>query len=114
MSCLIVEDLREWCYLQRWLRTEENGRREVFGPVERHPCRWEPGARRIATPDGRTVIAQGTLWTTARIQQEELRKMRFWVPGDDPAAIGSSRLASQVYARTDLETGAFDHSEVVL
>ena len=111
---LIAEDFREWFYLQRWLRTEDNGRREVFGPSERYPCRWEPGARRVETPDGRSVIAQGTLFTTARIGLEELKRLRVWLPGDDPAAIGASRAAVQVYERKDLETGAFDHSELVL
>jgi hypothetical protein len=114
VSCLIAEDLRECFFLQRWLRTEDNGRREVFGPLERHRCRWEAGARRIQTADGRTIVAQGTLFTTARVGQEELRKLRLWLPGDDPTDVGLSRQATQVYPRTDLETGAFDHSELVL
>lgn len=114
MSSLIAEDLREWFYLQRWLRTESNGRREVYGPAERHPCRWEPGARRVETPDGRSIIAQGTLWTTARVGLRELPTLRVWLPGDDPADLGLSRLAAQVYERKELETGAFDHCELVL
>jgi len=114
VSSLIAEDLREWFHLRRWLRTEDNGRREVYGAIERHPCRWEPGARRVEAVDGRTVVAQGTLWTTARIGQQELRKLQLWLPEEDPTNAGLSRQAVQVYGRTDLETGAFDHSEVVI
>jgi hypothetical protein len=111
---LIAEDLREWFHLRRWLRTEDSGRREVFGPVEQHPCRWEPGARRVQTVDGRTVIAQGTLWTSARLTAQEVKKLQLWLPGDNPDDVGQSRLPMQVFVHTDLETGAFDHSEVVL
>lgn len=114
MSSLIAEDMREWFYLQRWLRTENHGRREVYGPLERHPCRWEPGERRAETPDGRSVLAQGTLWTSARVGLAELKTMRLWLPGDDPTDIGMSRMALQAFERKDLETGAFDHSELVL
>lgn len=111
---LIAEDLHETFNLRRFLRLEDNGRREVYGEPEPHPCRWQPGARRIQTVDGKQAVAQGTLFTTAEIAPEELGKLRLWLPGHDPADYKLSRHALQVYVRKDLETGAVDHSELVL
>lgn len=110
----IVEDLHETLHLRRFLRLEDNGRREVYGEPEPHPCRWEPGARRIQTAEGKQAVAQGTLFTTAAVAPGEIGKLRLWLPGDDPTDYRLSRQVLQVYARKDLQTGAFDHSELVL
>ncbi|HZI04315.1 MAG TPA: hypothetical protein VEZ71_09850 [Archangium sp.] len=106
--------MRETLYLRRHLGTEDNGRREVYGEPEPYPCRWEPGARRVQTVDGRQVVGQGTLFTTATLTPDELAKTLLWVPGDDPADYKKSRKALQAYPRKHLLTGAFDHSELVL
>ncbi|MCY1080295.1 hypothetical protein [Archangium lansingense] len=111
---LIAEDLHQTFHLRRFLGTEDNGRREVYGEPDPYPCRWQPGARRVQTVDGRQAVAQGTLFTTAQVSPEELGKLRIWLPGADPADYKLSRQAVQVFVRMDLETGAFDHSELVL
>jgi hypothetical protein len=111
---LYADMMRETFHLRRFLRLEDNGRREVYGEPELHPCRWQPGARRIQTVDGKQAVAQGTLYTTAEVAPEELGKLRLWLPGHSPTDYKLSRQALQVYVRKDLETGAFDHSELVL
>ena len=111
---LYASSMMETFHLRRFLRLEDNGRREVYGDPEPHPCRWQPGARRIQTVDGKQAVAQGTLFTTTQVTPEELGKLRLWLPGEDPADYKRSRQALQVYVRKDLETGAFDHSELVL
>ena len=107
-------DMRGTLHLRRLLRMEDNGRRPVYGEPEPYPCRWEPGARRVQDVNGRQVVAQGTLYTTAEVSPDELAKLLLWLPGKDPTNHNLSHKALQVYVRTDLETGAFDHSEVVL
>ena len=106
--------MTETLHLRRFLRTEDNGRRDVYGEPEAFPCRWEPGARRVQTVDGRQAVGQGTLYTTAQLGQDELAKTLLWLPGDDPADYKKSRKAVQVYPRKHLLGGGFDHSEVVL
>lgn len=107
---LWVADMRETVNVRRFTGMTDNGRREVYGPPERHPCRWEPGARQVKNTEGRQVVAEGTLFTTARVTPKDL----LWLPGDDPSDYKASRRALTTYERKDLETGAFDHSEVVL
>ena len=107
-------DMRATLHLRRFLRMEDHGRRPVYGEPEAHPCRWEPGARRVQDVSGRQVVGQGTLYTTAEVTPDELPRLLLWLPGDNPAGDNRSRKALQVYVRTDLETGAFDHCEVVL
>jgi len=42
------------------------------------------------------------------------RHLPRWLPGTSPADYSASRRALNSYERKDLETGAFDHSEVVI
>nr|WP_239578554.1 hypothetical protein [Archangium primigenium] len=88
----------------------DNGRREAYGEPEAHPCRWEPGARLVRTAEGKQQVCEGTLWTTARLTPKDL----FWLPGNSPEDYGASRRALNAYERKGLETGEFDHSEVVV
>ncbi|QRK06050.1 hypothetical protein F0U60_37600 [Archangium minus] len=111
---LFLEDMRETFHLRRFLRMTDNNRREEYGPVEPHPCRWAPGARRVQSAEGKQVVATGTLYTTAVIAQEDLEKVLIWLPGADPADYKRSRKPVQSFVHKDLETGSFDHSEVVL
>ena len=107
---LFLEDFRETFHLRRFVRMTDNGRREEYGPPEEHPCRWEPGARLVRTADGKQQVCEGTLFTTARLTPRDL----LWLPGTSPADYSASRRALNSYERKDLETGTFDHSEVVL
>lgn len=107
---LFLEDMRETLHLRRFLGMKDNGRREEFGPAEPHPCRWEPGARLVKSAEGKQVVCEGTLFTTAQLGPKDL----LWLPDTNPADYTASRRALNSYERKDLETGAFDHSEVVV
>lgn len=107
---LFTEDFRETLTVRRFQSMADNGRREVYGDPEPWPCRWEPGARQVKNAEGRQVVAEGTLFTTASVTPKDL----LWLPGTDSSDYKASRRALTTYERKDLETGAFDHSEVVL
>jgi hypothetical protein len=107
---LLLEDLKETLHLRRFVGMKDNGRREDFGPAEPWPCRWEPGARLVKSAEGKQVVCEGTLYTTARLTPKDL----LWLPDTNPADYTASRRALNSYERKDLETGVFDHSEVVL
>jgi hypothetical protein len=107
---LFLEDMREVLHLRRFRGMADNGRREEHGPPEPHPCRWEPGARQVRTADGRQQVAEGTVYTTARLTPRDL----LWLPDANSADYTASRRAVATFERKDLETGAFDHSEVVV
>ena len=107
---LFLEDFREECHVRRWVGTTNNGRSEEYGPPEAFPCRWEPAPRLAKSAEGKAVVCQGTLYTTARLKPRDL----LWLPGDNPATPGLSHLPVNAYERKDLETGGFDHTEVVL
>ncbi len=110
MSSLLAEDFRETLHVRRFLRMADNGRREEYADAVPYPCRWEPGARLVKTAEGRQQVCEGTLYTAARVTPRDL----LWLPGTDPEDYKASRRALNSYERKDLETGAFDHSEVVL
>lgn len=107
---LFLEDMREQCHVRRYLGMKNNGREESFGPPEPWPCRWEPGARLVRTAEGKQAVCEGTLFTTAQVTPKDA----LWLPGASPADYTASRRALTSYERKSLETGAFDHSEVVL
>ncbi|HEX5750020.1 MAG TPA: hypothetical protein VFZ09_27570 [Archangium sp.] len=83
---------------------------ERYGPAEPHPCRWQPGARLVKAADGRQVVSEGTLFTTARFTSKDL----LWLPGEDPEDVGASKRALRAWERKALETGDFDHTEAAL
>ena len=107
---LFLEDMRETLHLRRFVRMTDNGRREEHSPAEAWPCRWEPGARLVKSAEGKQVVCEGTLYTTARLGPRDF----LWLPGSNPSDYTASRRALNSYERKDLETGAFDHSEVVV
>ena len=107
---LFLEDMRETLHVRRFKGMADNGRREEYEDAEPFPCRWEPGARLVRTADGKQAVCEGTLFTTARLGPQDL----LWLPDDKPEDYKASRRALNTFERSDLETGAFDHSEVVL
>lgn len=107
---LFLEDMKETLHVRRFVSMTDNGRRESFGPPEPWPCRWEPGARLVRTVEGKQAVCEGTLFTTAQVAPRDV----LWLPGTNPADYTLSRRALTSYERKDLETGAFDHSEVVV
>ncbi len=64
----------------------------------------------MKSAEGKAVVCEGTLYTTAHLTPRDL----LWLPGTNPADYKASRRALSSFERTELETGAFDHSEVLV
>lgn len=107
---IMLEDMKHTCHVRRFLGMKDNGRRPEYGPATPFPCQWQPGTRQVRNAEGKQVVGEGTLRTTARLGPGDL----LWLPCSNPADFARSREPLNTFEHPDLETGAFDHTEAVL
>ncbi|PTL79093.1 hypothetical protein [Vitiosangium sp. GDMCC 1.1324] len=109
MSSIIAEDMRQTLYIAKSTGPDFRGT-ETYGPAGPAPCRCEPSGRMVRAADGRQVVAEFFILTTAKVTVDDI----VWPPGEDHTKVGASRKPLKAAPIVDLETGQVDHYEVSL